>query len=67
MRRTVEVAGFGKITAEESLLNMISLWGQIASEKFKEEGTTALAKQAHDIGVMIYSLLDTKGYYKNAE
>ena len=67
MRRTVEIAGFGKITAEESTLNMISLWGQLASEKYNEEGATALAKQAKDIGVMIYKMLDKKGYYTNAE
>ena len=67
MRRTVEVAGFGKITADESLLNMISLWGRLASDKFKDEGATALAEQAKDIGDTIYHLLDTKGYYKDAE
>ena len=63
MRRTVEVIGFGKITAEERVLDMISLWGRIASDKFKDEGETALAERAQDIGDMIYNLLDTKGYY----
>ena len=63
MRRTVEVIGFGKITAEERVLDMISLWGRIASDKFKDEGETALAEQAQDFGDMIYNLLDTIGYY----
>ena len=63
MRRTVEVIGFGKITAEERVLDMISLWGRIASDKFKDEGETALAEQAQDIGDIIYNLLDTKDYY----
>ena len=67
MRRTVEIPGFGKITAEDITLNMISLWAAMADEKWTQDGARGIAKEAKEASMTIYNFLNEKGYYKNAE
>lgn len=67
MRRTVEIPGFGKITAEDSTLNIISLWAAMADEKWTQDGARGIAKEAQEASMTIYNFLNEKGYYNNAE
>ena len=67
MRRTVEIEGFGKITAEDSTLNMISLWASMADEKWTQDAAYGIAKEAKEASMTIYNFLNEKGYYKTTE
>lgn len=67
MRRTVDIPGFGKITAEDSTLSIISLWAAMADEKWTQDGAHGIAKEANEASLTIYNFLNEKGYYKKAE
>lgn len=67
MRRTVEIPGFGKITAEDSTLNEISLWAITTSHTWEEQGAHAISKEAMTASETIYNFLYEKGFYKDIE
>ena len=53
----------GKITANEHLLNFISILAMEAADKFEKEGSCALAEDARDLSNQIYEALSNAGLY----
>ena len=62
---TVEVKGYGKITANKSILNSLSLVFDTAEEKYKAEGKETMAKIMNEASWSIYNALNETGYYKD--
>ena len=53
----------GEITADEYLLNFISILAGEAADKFELEGAGALAADARDLSNQIYEALSKAGLY----
>lgn len=53
----------GEITANEHLLNFISILAGEAADKFDKEGAEALAEEAMDLSNQIYEALYKAGLY----
>lgn len=64
---TVEIGYGGKITATKYVLNEISVYAQLASERYKELGYPTLAKQAENVSEAIYNCLFESGHYTKKE
>ena len=53
----------GEITADEYLLNFISILAGEAADKYEREGAGALAEEARDLANQIYEALSKAGLY----
>ena len=53
----------GKITANEHLLNFISILAMEAADKYEHEGSGALAEDARSLSNQIYEALSKAGLY----
>lgn len=59
---TVNTA-YGKITATEDVLNVISLNCSMAAIHYEKEGMKALSDKADTVGREIFNALNSKGFY----
>jgi hypothetical protein len=62
---TVEVKGFGKITADERVLNLLSMFADEAAGKYKKDDIDLLAEGAKEFSDSIYGALREIGYYNS--
>lgn len=53
----------GEITANENLLNFISILAGEAADKYEREGSGALAENARNLSNQIYEALSKAGLY----
>lgn len=60
---TIDVEGFGTLTANRDLMNYISLALFKAGEMYRREGADALARQAEEFSDEIYNQLVAINYY----
>ena len=65
IRRTVEVEDWGKITANASALNSISIVLFEAAELNRRQGADATARLRERQSKQIYDALAKTGFYKN--
>lgn len=66
MRRTVTIEFNGKqekITADESVLNLLSMYATEAANRYETLGLNAIRKVAKGVGDDIYDGLAKYGYY----
>jgi hypothetical protein len=60
---TVEVRGYGKITASKATLNGLSIIFDNAEELYKTKGNPDMAKIMNGASWDIYNALNAAGYY----
>ena len=60
---TVEIKGFGKLTANKDVLNIISMLADEASDRYEELNKIISANQAREIAKDIYDKLEKAGFY----
>lgn len=65
IRRTVEIEGWGKITATASTLNSISIMLSVSSELNKKQGFIFSAELRDRQSQQIYEALKAVGFYDN--
>lgn len=56
---------YGKITADQNMLNYISILAREAAEEYSREGYNGLEKEAMEFAQHIYNELEKAGTYKN--
>lgn len=60
---TVEIKGIGKVTANQEVLNLLSILASEAADHYRENERYALAKEAQKTADYIYCSLKEAGAY----